>query len=399
MFPTSTATTRVAPEVIEAMRPYLDELYFNPSSVYEPARLVAGALEEARRTVAGCLGGVRPQEILFTGCATESNNTAIFGTLAANPARRHVVTSAVEHPAVFEVGRELERRGLEVETLECNSWLHRIDDEPVAADGSFPTRPAQPLEVIFVTGALSECFGDVARPFRSAAAELAADGHRFQTIVVDGRSGTETNAAEIALHFEDLPADAGMPRVLVGYSKGTSDILRFLVDYPIFAERVDAVVSVAGAVRGSPLAEHYEGVYDLVVSHFPMGHCDAGDGELVHSLRSDVRTRWLKEHPLPDHLRYYSVAAFTTQDFVARGLGHTWKSLLQHDRRNDGQLLPQDTLIPGSTLLGYVNADHWAVALDLESEHQFIAHRRNPAAFPRTVLIDAIIDYVSADLR
>ena len=282
---------------------------------------------------------------------------------------------------------------------ECDAWLHRIGDEPVAAQNGIPTGSTQALEVIFVTGALSECFGDVARPFRSASDELAAEGHRFRTIVVDGRSGTETNAAEIALYFDDLPADAGMPRVLVGYSKGTSDILRFLVDYPIFAEHVDAVVSVAGSVRGSPLAEHYEGVYDLLVAHFPLGHCDAGDGELVHSLRSDVRTQWLNENPLPDQLRYYSVAAFTTHDFVARGLGHTWKRLLSHDRRNDGQLVPQDTLIPGSTLLGYVNADHWAVALDLESELEFIAHRHNTAAFPRTALIEAILDYVSADLR
>ena len=247
--------------------------------------------------------------------------------------------------------------------------------------------------------ALSECFGDVARPFRSAGADLAAAGHRFHTIVVDGRSGTETNAAEIALYFAEQPADAGMPRVLVGYSKGASDILQFLVDYPIYADRVDAVVSVAGSVRGSPLAQHYEGVYDLLVAHFPMGHCDAGDGELVHSLRSDLRTTWLNENPLPAHPRYYSVTAFTTQNFVARGLKHTWKSLLQHDRRNDGQLLPRDTLIPGSTLLGYVNADHWAVALDLESEHEIIAHRQDRAAFPRTVLIEAILDYVGADLR
>ena len=292
-----------------------------------------------------------------------------------------------------------ERQGSESAQLECDTWLHRIDDEPTAAQASRRAGSAQPLEVIFVTGALSECFGDVALPFRSASAELAADGHRFRTIVVDGRSGTETNAAEIALQIAEMPADAGMPRVVVGYSKGTSDILQFLVDYPIFADRVDAVVSVAGSVRGSPLAEHYEGVYDLLVAHFPLGHCDAGDGELVHSLRSDIRTQWLHDNPLPAHLRYYSVAAFTTQDFVARGLVHTWKSLLQHDRRNDGQLLPQDTLIPGSTLLGYVNADHWAVALDLESELEFVAHRRDPAAFPRSVLIEAILDYVSADLR
>ena len=291
------------------------------------------------------------------------------------------------------------RRERDGEPTACDAWLHRIDDEPVGALDPTPDSRTQPLEVIFVTGAFSECFGDVARPFQSSIGELAADGHRFQTIVVDGRSGTETNAAEIALQIAKLPADPGIPRILVGYSKGTSDILQFLVDFPTFAERVDAVVSVAGSVRGSPLAEHYEGAYDLFISHFPMGHCDAGDGQLLHSLRSDVRTKWLNENPLPGQVRYYSIAAFTTHDFVARGLGHTWKNLLRHDRRNDGQLLPQDALIPGSTLLGYVNADHWAVALDLESELEFIAHRHNPVTFPRTALIEAILDYVGSDLR
>ncbi|MCD4751408.1 MAG: cysteine desulfurase NifS [Thermoanaerobaculales bacterium] len=111
------ATTRVAPEVVEAMRPFFEDLYFNPSSMYEPAQQAHNAIEEARRTVAEALGGVRPQEILFTGCATESNNAAIFGTIAANPARRHVITTCVEHPTVFEVGRELQRREFEVDFI------------------------------------------------------------------------------------------------------------------------------------------------------------------------------------------------------------------------------------------------------------------------------------------
>jgi len=111
------ATTRVAPEVLEAITPYLTTDYFNPSSMYDAARGPAGALAAARKTVARLLGPVQPGEILFTGCATESNNTAIFGTVAANPRRSHVIVSSVEHPAVHAVGKELERRGLEVTYL------------------------------------------------------------------------------------------------------------------------------------------------------------------------------------------------------------------------------------------------------------------------------------------
>ncbi len=117
IFADNNATTPVAPEVVAAMQPYFGPEFFNPSSMYEPALRVAGALKAARKTVAAFLGGVEPSEVLFTSCATESNNAAIFGVAAANPKRKHVVTSAVEHPAVLEVCRELQRRGHEVTTL------------------------------------------------------------------------------------------------------------------------------------------------------------------------------------------------------------------------------------------------------------------------------------------
>ena len=117
IFADNNATTPVAPEVVAAMQPYFGPEFFNPSSMYEPALHVAGALKAARKTVADFLGGTEPSEVLFTSCATESNNAAIFGVAAANPARKHVVTSAVEHPAVLEVCRELQRRGHDVTTL------------------------------------------------------------------------------------------------------------------------------------------------------------------------------------------------------------------------------------------------------------------------------------------
>ncbi len=117
IFADNNATTPVAPEVAEAMRPYFGPEFFNPSSMYEPALRVAGALKAARQTVAEFLGGGEASEVLFTSCATESNNTAIFGVVAANPKRRHIVTSAVEHPAVLEVCREMQRRGYDVTIL------------------------------------------------------------------------------------------------------------------------------------------------------------------------------------------------------------------------------------------------------------------------------------------
>lgn len=108
------ATTAVAPEVRDAMLPYLTDRYYNPSSAYDVATQIAADIKKARKTIADFLGIVSPLELLFTSCATESNNHVFAGVTKANPNRRHIITSTVEHPAVLEVCKDLERNGYEV---------------------------------------------------------------------------------------------------------------------------------------------------------------------------------------------------------------------------------------------------------------------------------------------
>jgi cysteine desulfurase len=127
------ATTSIAPEVLAVMQPYLTDDYFNPSSMYDAARSSAAAIERARQTVARCLGGIDADQILFTGSATESNNAALFGTVQANPERRHVITTAIEHPSVLEIGKELERRGLEVTFLPVDRHGELVLDDYIKA--------------------------------------------------------------------------------------------------------------------------------------------------------------------------------------------------------------------------------------------------------------------------
>ena len=111
------ATTQIAPEVYEAMVPFLTGGYFNPSSMYEAARGVANAIAAARKGIAQHLTPFNAKQIVFTSCATESNNTAIEGTANANPNRRHIITTTVEHPAVLEVCKDLERNEYDVTYL------------------------------------------------------------------------------------------------------------------------------------------------------------------------------------------------------------------------------------------------------------------------------------------
>lgn len=110
------ATTKVDPAVLEAMLPYLSEFYGNPSSMHTFGGQVGKVVKQAREQVAALLGA-EASEIVFTSCGSEGNNTAIRAALAAQPDRKHIITTAVEHPAVLNVCKQLEKQGYTVTYL------------------------------------------------------------------------------------------------------------------------------------------------------------------------------------------------------------------------------------------------------------------------------------------
>jgi cysteine desulfurase len=114
------ATTRVAPEVIEAMIPFLKEYWGNPSSAYQFGHQVAAHIEEARQKIAALINA-DPREIVFTSCGTESNNSAIHSALVTHPNKKHVLTTAVEHSANIKFCDFLQRHGYEVTYLPVES--------------------------------------------------------------------------------------------------------------------------------------------------------------------------------------------------------------------------------------------------------------------------------------
>jgi cysteine desulfurase len=110
------ATTPVLPEVFEAMRPYFTEQWGNPSSSYKFGAKLKTVIETARGQVAELIGA-QPRDVIFTSCATESNNAAIHAALKANPGKRHIVTSSVEHSSVLNYCMALEKVGYRVTYL------------------------------------------------------------------------------------------------------------------------------------------------------------------------------------------------------------------------------------------------------------------------------------------
>lgn len=114
------ATTMVAPEVFEAMRPIFCELYGNASSMHSFGGQVEKHLVEAREQVAELLGA-HPDEIVFTSCGTESDSTAFNAAVLTQPEKRHIVTTRVEHPAIIALGQQLESQGYDVTWLDVDS--------------------------------------------------------------------------------------------------------------------------------------------------------------------------------------------------------------------------------------------------------------------------------------
>ena len=127
----------MAPEVFEAMQPFLTNDFGNPSSAHSAGSTAKQAVENAREQVAGLLGAATASEIVFTSCGTESDNWAILGGLQAGPDKNHIVTTRVEHEAVRKIAEQIEGSGFEV------TWLDVDEDGSldltVVADAIRPT--------------------------------------------------------------------------------------------------------------------------------------------------------------------------------------------------------------------------------------------------------------------
>ena len=115
------ATTKVDEKVLESMIPYFTEEYANPSSIYDFSKKSSRAIKDARGVIKDFINASNEKEIIFTSCGSESANTAIKGVLNYNKAKKHIVTTKVEHPCVLNVYKSLEKQGYKVDYLSVNS--------------------------------------------------------------------------------------------------------------------------------------------------------------------------------------------------------------------------------------------------------------------------------------
>jgi hypothetical protein len=279
----------------------------------------------------------------------------------------------------------------------CDDVLLRLPGEPAASASSPVTDLPQRYRIAFVPGFLSECFDRYAQPFADAQRALKAEGFTVDYFRVPGRGTSAENAQKLAEHFAALDGDP-RPIILFAYSKGLPDTLEFVVRHPAAARRIAAVVSVAGAVNGSPLADDLASAYRELASGFPLPGCAPGSGQEIHDLRRDVRLEWWRINRGSVNVPVFALVAAPRPDRVSPATRLTYDRLARLDPRNDGKLLAQDQIAAGGYLLGFANADHWAVAVPLGEAlpSWSILYRDN---VPRPALVRGAIDVVAQTLQ
>jgi hypothetical protein len=284
----------------------------------------------------------------------------------------------------------------------CDDALWHMDDEQ-AYDGTKYKNPAQPikLKIAVIPGIFGECIKNIARPFADALNYMHVKyGYHGEVVKISGRASSRNNALELKTALEKMSIESNEKLVLIGYSKGTTDVLEMLVAYPETHSKIYAFVSLAGVVGGSPVADFLDKFYFKYLKNFPNNNCPPKDHGEVVDLTTWRRQQWLDNNlsKLPNTIKYYSVPGIASQNMVSTILLPSYQFLSSIDIRNDGQVIYTDAIIPGSTLLGYVKADHWAIALPFDrNPHSHLSAFINKNEFPREVLLESIVRYIEAD--
>lgn len=296
----------------------------------------------------------------------------------------------------------IEDHGSELpEYMPCEEALTRVGVEPLASGRAVSLDSSgQGYLVGLVPGLAWQCVRAWMNEDNSAPLHVAQYGFDARLFEVDGLSSPENNARQIRDFILALSQeDRQRPLILIGHSKGAVDILQAAVSYPEVRKQLVAVVSIAGAIGGSPLAEKLSQSKADMLTYLPGSGCEKGDSGAIASLYPKTRADWLKNNPLPAGIRYYSVIALPDHQHLSVGLKYNSSKLNEFDTRNDGQLIFSDQFIPGATLMAFANADHWAISTPVARQRAVLqATIANKSKYPREALFESILRFVDEDL-
>lgn len=356
--------------------------------------------------------------ILVAGCAApNSPRETALATVELPRAVADISDRRAEFAAVFAEALQ-SQAGADTAS---SAWLHGADKAPGASAAAVSTMRdryaarAASTSVLVVPGLFGDCIETQSVPFGDGVEREGLRNHTeayrgyddlgvmsIHLVALPGRESVAHNGRRLADAIRTEVRRPGVERiVLVAYSKGVADALQALVLLQAeggVPRPVRALVSVAGLVAGSFIVERFGPVYRALAPGATVLGCAAADGEELDGLTREQRARWLATHPLPRHIRYFSVVAHASQDETAPALRPFHAALSELDPRNDGQILAVNALIPGSALLAEARTDHWGVALPLERHPSAVVRALGTERpYPREALFRAIVWWAVAD--
>jgi len=269
-----------------------------------------------------------------------------------------------------------------------------------------PALPAKlhNIRLVFATGLFGQCVSDDTSILSDARNYIEKNGLsgvrtlRMEVVNVSGYSSSGVNAALLKTALDDMDLAASERVILIGHSKGVADTTELLGLYPKTAKKVDAVLSVAGAVLGSPLADN-KGAFEWLLQSIKTG-CRGPDGAGLNSLKPVVRQNFLKRYSLPGRIKYYSLVGNGNRSETSPALHPSWDLSSTYSSNNDSQVLSTDAVLPGSKLLGFLKADHWAIAMPLDKTYPLLAKTvLNKNAYPREIMLSTALEMIVSDFR
>lgn len=344
--------------------------------------------------------------------------TALLAGCVSTPTLPHTVEAdpQLRLPAVHTAAQDRRGRFREIfcavlearkdalpDHRDCDLALTRLVPEPAGTGDGVELGPVPhtPLTLLFVPGVGWDCFADWLAMEDTIPGHLAQFGVQMRTVPIDGLGSSASNATRIRDSVLAMPRDGAAPDlVLMGYSKGAVDIQVALARHPEIRQRVAAVVSLAGVIGGSPLADEMRDDELDVLQYFPGARCAPVDGGVMNDIRPATRRAWLGSHPLPPGIAYYSLITVPAPGQVSRLLHSSYKTLARRDAHNDSQVILADQYLPDSALVGFLNADHWAVAVPIARTHGIVGTLlvdRN--TYPREALYEALMRLIAEDLQ
>ncbi|MGR5147820.1 hypothetical protein ACQKP8_14895 [Photobacterium alginatilyticum] len=334
--------------------------------------------------------------LLINACSSTNNYTY----------RTPSILTPISHSNIHDARREFYEVFCSFVEGNCDEYLF-YNDIKVTSNLMPKLVGTDKLRVVIIPGIFGECLGDEVQPFMFSAPYIE---QRYPWVTVEiisnlnGRASSVFNSMVINNYLKKLHPDPNEEIVLISYSKGTTDALYYLEKYYDGSPRITSLVSISGVVTGTPIADLLGEPADNLVKSIPLTECPSADNSGIPSLTLNKQMQWLtqSQRAFNHDINMFSIVSLSTNENTSSIFKKFHEYLDGELGANDGQVAGVSQVLPGSSILGYFNADHWALVLPFEhvsdsklsTTNRLVKSVADENSFPRAALLESIIIFI-----